>query len=174
MVFPLLLYRRLRYGYAFRLIPLTQGKYAIVDPDDYERLSPYTWHAQKSPTNYYAKRKVNIHGKWMHLKMHREILKVPHDMLVDHINHNGLDNRKANLRPATKHQNMWNRTAGLHSSRFKGVSWQKRARKWRAAICVRWKTIDLGLYTDETEAAMAYDEAAKKYHGDFGVLNLGE
>jgi hypothetical protein len=94
-----LLYRRIRYGYAFCRIPLTQGKYAIVDPDDYRWLSKYKWYAAgRREGSYYAVRTVKTKkGSKRRLHMHRQILRVPDDMFVDHIDRNSLDNRKANL-----------------------------------------------------------------------------
>ena len=99
-----LLYRRARYGYAFRRIPLTQGKYAIVDPEDFERLNKYKWYAVKDSRTFYAYRNKRVGKKYISLGMHREILDPPGHLVVDHINHNGLDNRKANLRLATSAQ----------------------------------------------------------------------
>jgi len=172
-----LLYRRARYGYTFRRIPLTQGKYAIVDPEDFTRLNKHKWHANKAKNTYYAVRRIHIaRSKWKHIKMHREILRPPAHLYVDHINHNGLDNRKANLRPATCRQNSYNR---IHfrknpSSKYKGVSFKKRTKKWTAQIRYNGKTKFIGSYENEIEAAKAYDKAAKKHHGEFAVLNFKE
>lgn len=98
-----LLYRWLRYGYAFRRIPLTQGKFAIVDPADYSRLAKYKWYAAKTRGIFYA-----VRGQWsknpkklLTIKMHRMVIDVPEGLVADHINHDGLDNRRANLRVAT-------------------------------------------------------------------------
>jgi hypothetical protein len=173
-VLAILLYRRLRYGYTFRRIPLTRGKFAIVDPEDYEWLSKYKWNAQKSPKNCYAKRMPHKCGKRVLCLMHREILKVPKHLVVDHINHDGLDNRKANLRPATISQNALNRPYIKHSSKFKGVTFDKENKNWRSEITYEKQKIHLGKYDDEIEAAKAYDEAAKKYHGEFASLNFGK
>ena len=107
--------------------------------------------------------------------MHREILKVPDGMFVDHINHNGLDDRKANLRPATSAENNRNRrksTKRKYHSRVKGVSWNKDQKKWSARILFNHNKKFIGYFDDETEAAKAYDTAAKKHHKEFAVLNF--
>jgi len=107
--------------------------------------------------------------------MHRVIMKAPPDLLVDHINFNGLDNRKANLRIVTHTQNNWHRrkldkTKG--SKHYKGLYWDNRAKRWTAAVKMNRKTHYFGTYKDEVEAAKAYDRGAKKLHGQFAVLNF--
>jgi hypothetical protein len=169
--------RRVRYGYAFRRIALTQGKYAIVDPEDFDRLNTYKWHAKRVPGRFYAGRTGPRHkGKpGPVILMHREILDVGRGMVVDHINHDGLDNRKANLRPATLAQNSRNRrkvkTAG-HYSKYKGLTWYKSKQKWGAMIMANRKSKFLGYFDDEVEAARAYDVAARELHGEFAALNF--
>jgi hypothetical protein len=172
-----LLYRRLRYGYPFRRIPLTQGKFAIVDPEDFDRLNEYKWHISRSSDSFYAVRTIRPYNTNMRfvIKMHRMVLKVPHYMFVDHINHNCWDNRKANLRPATYKQNNRNRRkvqkANFHS-KYKGLTWYKREKRWAARIMVDRKSIFLGYFKDEIAAARAYDAAAKKHFGEFAALNF--
>jgi hypothetical protein len=108
--------------------------------------------------------------------MHREILNPPGHLMVDHINHNGLDNRKANLRLATCAQNSYNRRQGRKnkSSKYTGVSWKQWTKKWAAIICYKKKNIIVGYFENEIQAAKAYDKAAKKYHGEFASLNFME
>ena len=170
----MLLCRRLRYGYAFRRIPLTQGKHAIVDPDDYERLSEYTWHVTKNTHTFYAKRNSCTRKGTAPIYMHRCIMKVPAGMVVDHISHDGLDNRKANLRPATRAQNNRHKkkvdTKAL--SKYKGIYYHHGDRVWYARITCNGRTTHLGSFKDEIEAAKTYDQAAKKYHGEFAGLNF--
>lgn len=106
--------------------------------------------------------------------MHRVIMGDVEGKFVDHINHNGLDNRKANLRFATAQQNTWNKRKqkGNYSSQYKGVHWVKSEKNWRALITCNKKMIYIGRFDDETAAAMAYDEKAKELFGEYASLNL--
>lgn len=175
LVLPVLLYRKLRYGCIFRRIPLTQGQYAIVDADDYYELIKYKWQACRSGNTYYARRMIYRNGKRIVIHMHRIVLSAPGGMLVDHINGNGLDNRKVNLRLATPEQNSRNRCAMRgRSSKYKGVRYDRSRKIYRVWIRLNGKEVCLGRFKDEVEAAKAYDRAARKYHGEFARLNFPE
>jgi len=152
-----------------RRIPLTRGLFAIVDAEDYPALSRYTWFAEGTEKNYYAVRKEN--GK--SIKMHRQITGAPDHLVVDHIDHNGLNNRRANLRVCTFAENCRNlRSTGPKTSKYKGVHRHKRLKKWAAQITCNKKTHHLGYFADELDAARAYDRAANRYHGRFAALNF--
>ncbi len=176
LIRPILIYRRVRYGYTFCRIPLTKGRYAIVDPDDYRDLAKYKWHVSGTKGKYYALcSTTSKSGERNQYFMHRLVLDVPDDLLVDHINHNELDNRKANLRPATFAQNNWNKAKNKNkafSSKYKGVFRTHGNKPWLSYISANKKQIYLGSFYSEAAAAEAYDMAAKKYHSDFAVLNF--
>ena len=147
-------------------IHLTQGKVAIVDDDDYEEISKHKWHYHHAG---YAKRSVK-HSKA--LLMHREILNVPKGFETDHINGDKLDNRKENLRVCTPAENKYNRTfQSNNTSGYKGVAWNKAAKKWFSKINAGGKIYCIGYFTDAKEAALAYNEAALRLHGEFANVN---
>lgn len=175
LALPILLFRNLRYGYTFRRIPLTEGQYAIVDQNDYYWLAQHTWLAQQTDDTYRAVRLACCGKKGTLINMHRVIMNPPKHLLVDHINRNSLDNRRANLRLATRTQNNWNRrpTKGK-TSKYKGVYWCRDRKKWRSQIRANNKTMCLGEFTSEIKAALVYDAAARKYHGRFASPNFDD
>ena len=155
----------------YGLIPLTQGKFAIVDAEDYDRINQYQWYACKCKSTFYACRTEG--GKT--IRMHREIMRAPKGLICDHINHNGLDNHRSNLRLCTHAQNCYNQQASSSgTSIYKGVSWHKCRRKWSARIRCDRKFYNLGDYENEVEAAMVYDDKAVELFGEFACLNLPE
>jgi len=181
--FPLLTFRRLRFGYPFRKIPLTESKFTIVDPADFYRLNSFYWLTCGKNDNLYAARLIRLKsGRLGTVLMHREIyfncsnahLSNPSRSVVDHINTDSLDNRRANLRLATHSQNSCNsrRDKSKTLSRFRGVSFSKRKQKWFAAIRADGRKLWLGYFDNEEDAARAYDAAARKYHGEFARLNF--
>jgi len=174
LVWILLIWRRLRYGHAFRRIKLNHGRYAIVEPVDYEELNKHKWHDVKGGDTFYAVRSTyKTNGRKTTMQMHREIMRPEGELWVDHKNHNGLDNRRANLRNVTPAQNNYNSRLGMNRgrSKYKGVKWCEYHKKWRVVICHNGKNIHIGYFDSEIEAAKAYDEAAKKYRGEFAALN---
>jgi hypothetical protein len=154
-------------------IPLTRGKIALVDDEDFEELNKYLWSAIRKRKIFYAIRTVlKADGGHMNIEMHQQILEVSDGLKVDHINGNGLDNRRCNLRPCTNSQNLCNRgRTRNNTSGYKGVSWDKRAHKWEASIGVDGKHKHLGRFDSREDAARAYNEAAKRLHGNFARLN---
>jgi hypothetical protein len=164
-----MLFRWLLVGYPYRRIPLTQGKFARVDPEDYAELARHKWCAAKQGHSWYAVR--SEAGR--QLRMHRVILDAPPNLVVDHIDHDGLNDTKRNLRPCTKTQNAHNqRPQQGRSSRYKGVCWCKRERKWYSRIHDQGRQRSLGLFRSERAAARARDAAAIALHGEYAFLNL--
>ncbi len=156
---------------AIRYIPLTRGKYAIVDAADYERLSKHKWFANgNEEKGFYA-------GRWLPnhkmLLMHRAIMDPPEGMVVDHIDGTRHNNCRANLRICTPKENIRNgRPSYRSTSRFKGVHFAKKAGKWIATISCNGKSIYLGSFDAEIEAAKAYDRKARELFGEFAYLNF--
>ena len=151
-------------------IPLSQGKFAIVDDEDYQEMSKHQWILSNKG---YAIRKKSWDGQRKTVGLHRELVQAPDGFEIDHINGDPLDNRKQNLRVCTRQDNCYNSGKRKdNTSGYKGVSWHVREKKWRAQIKQNKKRFYLGYYSVKEEAARAYDEAAQKLHGEYARPNL--
>lgn len=151
-------------------IILNRGYVAKVDDEDYERLNAHKWQSLKTKGTVYA----ITYIKSKSFLMHRMLLNLTDPKIHgDHIDHDGLNNQKHNLRPATMAQNQRNKRSAKNStSKYLGVCWNQSELKWRVQIFTSGKVILLGRFTSETEAAKAYDQAALKFHGEFANLNF--
>lgn len=152
-------------------IKLTQGRFALIDDEDYELIAKHKWYAVNYHDHYYAV--MEIKGK--QIKMHRLILNAPNNTDIDHIDGDGLNNQKSNLRLCTASQNAMNAKKCVDGkSKYKGVWICKEGKKIRirAGIRINFKLINLGSFNTETQAAKAYDEAAKIHFGEFANLNF--
>jgi hypothetical protein len=156
-----------------KTIPLSQGKFALVDDEDYEFLNQWKWCAHKNKNNVFYVERNELIPKRKIIKMHRVIMNAPIGMEVDHIDRDGLNNQKANLRLCTQTENQRNKSLYRNnSSGYRGV--KANGRNWQSEIRVNGQGIYIGTYKTKVEAAQAYDLAAKKYHKDFANLNFPE
>jgi hypothetical protein len=155
-------------------IPLTNGLFALVDDEDFDRVNQYKWQAYKATDGLiYAVRRIKgeTHKK---IRMHRFIMNTSNpNIKIDHRNSDSLDNQKHNLRIATNSQNQQNRrkTTGL-TSIYKGVCRVKHRNLYRSTLYINRKPINLGYFKDEIMAAQAYNLAAEKYFGEFAKVNI--
>jgi hypothetical protein len=142
-----------------REIPLTQGKVALVDDEDYQELSKHKWYALKHGNTYYAARTARCkNGGRSTVYLHCTLLEAPKNMEIDHINGDGLNNTRGNLRVVTHRENGQN----LHmekSSKFPGVCWDRRRKKWQTGLQIARKWHYLGSFEDEETAGLIYSMA---------------
>lgn len=161
-----------------RKISLTQGKYALVDDEDFEKVSKLKWFAYKNGNFFYARHSArhSENKKSQYKLLHRFIMKArSKKKFVDHINGNGLDNRRKNLRIVTHQQNTWNRQKQKNNtSGYIGVYFDKKngKGKWKSQISIKGKKTNLGRYDSRRKAAIAYDNKALELRGEFAKLNF--
>jgi len=154
-----------------KIIRLTNGKETIIDSSDWIKVKDFNWGYGFGGSGYAG---TNIGGRKNHkqLLLHRFIMDTPKGMVTDHINGNKLDNRRKNLRICTQAENSMNcRKNIIKSSKYKGVSWFKRDKCWRAYINLNRRQIHIGYFTKETDAVKAYNKQAIKVHKTFANLN---
>lgn len=152
-------------------LPLSRGLVAIVDAADFASVGQFKWSAAKRGKTWYAvRRKRMLDGKIVVVYLHRELF--PGVPRLDHRNGNGLDNRRHNLRPANAAQNIWNTSAPAKpkTSRFKGVH-RSKAGRWISQIRANNKVHTVGSFDTEEEAAVAYEAAAQRLHGEFARVS---
>lgn len=152
------------------LVPLSQDKFAIVDTDGWEKVKNFKWYYCQGYATRQAKGCKRDNRYF--IRMHRFLTEVPYGMDVDHINGDKIDNRMSNLRICTRSENLMNsKKRNGCRSKYKGVGFSKVSNKWRAYIQKNGRSMHLGLFINEEEAARAYNEAAKKHFGEFARLN---
>lgn len=150
-----------------KTIPLTQDKFTIVDDEDFDSLSKHKWYAAKRGYGFYAQRQSKL---ITNIQIHRVVLGAKKGEEVDHMNGDTLDNRKSNLRLVNRSQNEWNRGKQKNNTTgYKGVICRDGV--FIARIRVFGKLINLGSFRSKEEAAEAYNEGAKEYHGEYAYLN---
>lgn len=153
-----------------KLIPLSRGESAMVDDEDFEKLNQFNWFVDNS-INRYASRSRSPSDPGRERMMHRFILNPPKEMQIDHIDGDGFNNQKSNLRICTQGNNNKNRVIQKHSTPFKGVAWHKRNKKFVAYIRVDGKRTYLGSFHNPILAAVVYDLEALEKFGEFSKTN---
>lgn len=162
------------------VIPVQSDKYGehniFIDGEDFDKIKGYNWYISKGRSNtfYAGSKTINKKtNKRTSIWMHRLILNSCNKNVIDHIDHNGLNNCRSNLRVCTQSENCKNKMKHdeTKTSKYKGVGFKKSINKFQARICFNYKQIFLGYYENESDAVMAYNEASLKYHGEYGFTN---
>ncbi len=159
-----------------KFLKLTKGLYGVVDVDVFRWASKFKWYAQRYWNSFRIQRNSSRPNRKT-IILHRQILGIEDpNIIVDHINLDGTWDTRDNLRICTRKENALNRLKfrGKYSSKFKGVSWHQRSNKYQAYITSKKIRTHLGMFTNPTKAARAYDAAARKLHGEFARLNFHE
>lgn len=156
-----------------KTIPLSRGMVAMVDDEDYRRLSRFKWFAYRDGKRWYAHRNIRRLGKWTTSKMHNEIVPSPQGKELDHRDRNGLNNQKYNLRPVTRSQNRMNSITPGNKHGFKGIFFDGRGKNKPYSARVRsfGRGHSGGYFFTAVEAAAAYNKLALKYFGEYANLN---
>ena len=157
---------------AMKRIKLTKGQFALVDNEDFDKLNQWKWQIQNDRRTFYARTRQRIGKKRPSFRMHRVIMKAKKGQQIDHRDGNGLNNQKSNLRFCTRSQNHMNEGPRGGTSKFKGVSWHKRIKKWTCQIKSSQRQRHIGYFDNEIEAAKAYDRAAIELFGEFARPNF--
>lgn len=161
--------RQIRIEGDIAYVPLTQGYEATIDAADLRLVEGYNWYAEARRHSVYARRDDQDGQSRIRVYLHRKICGCPDGLQVDHIDGDGLNNRRNNLRAVTAEQNARNqRVKPKNKSGFKGVSWSKRDAKWRAFIRASGMHLGLGSYDTPEAAHAAYCKASAELHGEFG------
>ncbi len=154
-----------------KTIPLSQGKFALVDDADFDFLNQWKWSATKNHKAFYAHRNDRLPHKRVQVKMHRVIMCAPPGQIIDHIDGDGLNNQRSNLRFCTKAENNRNQSPTGLTSKYRGVFFDKRDGVFRSSVRVDGKRKWLGSFLTDIGAARAYNAAAIQYYGEFARLN---
>lgn len=161
--------RSIRIEGQLAYIPLTKGYEALIDAADASLVEGWNWCADVNRRTVYALRTDFSEGRKRTLRLHRVIAGAPEGVFVDHIDGNGLNNRRANLRLVNAVQNARNQALRANNtSGYKGVSWDKRSRKWTAKIKSNFSLKNLGYFETPEAAHAAYCKASAELHGPFG------
>ncbi len=159
-------------------VPLTQNKRTLIDMSDWEKVAPYQWHILRNHRLKKHRAKLYVYG-WINtpvrrkVLLHRFLMVEPKGLEIDHKDHDSLNNRRSNLRAATRSQNARNMRRNLDgSSRFLGVSRRRDCDRWQAQIKSDGYSIGLGLFKHEEDAAYAYDKMARLIHREYANLNF--